>query len=227
MQRDLMKSQSWKSVLAAIALLAMVSSASATLLAPGGSVGDNTPQSPGTLSIFSDALGTPLAQVSTPVATPTYSGTLTSAVFTNPGGTLDFLYQFTNNANSSDGIERLSMTSFTGFTTDVGYRTDAVNPFVAGAQQPFFATRSANGSVVGFDFSSTNQAGPYLISPGEASRTVVIRTNATQFFPGNTAVIDGFGANAPSFAPSVIPEPASLAGMATIALGAMARRRRS
>jgi hypothetical protein len=226
MQRELMKTKSWKALLGAVALLAMVTSANATLLAPGGSVGDGTAASPGSLTIFSDLLSAPLAQVSTPVATPTYNGTLTSAVYTNPGGTLDFLYQFNNSANSSDGIERFSSTSFTGFTTDVGYRTDAVAPFVAGAQQPFFATRSANGSVVGFEFNSTNQPGPYLVSPGEASRTVVIRTNATQFFAGNTAIIDGFAANAPSFAPSVIPEPASLAGLATIALGALARRRR-
>ncbi len=227
MQRESMHRKSWKTLLAAVAVMAVASTANATLLAPGGSVGDGTAQSPGTLSVFGDALGTPLAQVSTPVATPTYSGTLTSAVFTNPGGTLDFLYQFSNDANSSDGIERLTMTSFTGFTTDVGYRTDAVAPFAAGAQQPLLATRSANGSVVGFEFTSSNQPGPYLISPGEASRTIVIRTNATQHFVGNTAIIDGFAANAPSFAPSEIPEPASLATLATVALGAMMRRRRS
>src|SRR5688572_26570011 len=185
MQRVLMHSKSWKTIFGAIAVLALAGVAEATLLAPGGSVGDGTAGSPGSLSVFADSLGTPVAQVSTPVSTPTYSGTLTSAVFTNPGGTLDFLYQFSNNQGSSDGIERLTMTSFTGFTTDVGYRTDAVAPFVAGVQQPMFATRSANGSVVGFEFTSTNQPGPYLISPGEASRTVVVRTNATQFFAGN------------------------------------------
>jgi hypothetical protein len=212
--------------MSAALVLVLTAAANATLLAPGGSVGDGTALSPGSLTIFSDTLGSPLASVTTPVATPTYSGTLTSAVYQNPGGTLDFLYQFSNSANSTDGIERLSMTSFTGFTTDVGYRTDAVSPFVAGAQQPFFATRSANGSVVGFEFASNNQAGPYLVSPGEASRTLVVRTNATQYFAGNTAIVDGFASNAPSFAPSAIPEPASLAGLATIALGAIARRRR-
>ena len=227
MQRALMYRKSWKTLCAAVAVMAIASTANAVVVAPGGSVGDGTAGSPGALTVFADSLGAPLTQVSTPVATPTYNGTLTSAVYTNQGGTLDFLYQFTNSPNSSDGIERLTMSSFTGFTTDVGYRTDAVAPFVAGAQQPFFATRSANGSVVGFEFSSTNQAGPYLISPGESSRTIVIRTNATQFVAGNTAIIDGFAANAPSFAPSEIPEPASLAALATVALGAMMRRRRN
>jgi hypothetical protein len=222
-----MKSRSWKTFIGAIAVLAIAGVSEATLLAPGGSVGDGTAGSPGSLSVFADSLGAPLAQVSTPVATPTYNGTLTSAVYTNPGGTLDFLFQFSNDQGSADGIERLTMTSFTGFTTDVGYRTDAVAPFVAGAQQPFFATRSASGSVVGFEFFSANQAGPYLISPGEASRTIVIRTNATQFFAGNTAIIDGFAANAPSFAPSEIPEPASIGALAVAALGTLARRRRS
>ncbi|MBC8108000.1 MAG: PEP-CTERM sorting domain-containing protein [Anaerolineae bacterium] len=221
-----MRSNSWMKWIGAVTVLALTAAANATLLAPGSSVGDGVPSSPGSLSVFSDTPAL-VTQVSTPVATPTYSGTLTSAVFTNAGGTLDFYYQFTNNASSSDGIERLSMTSFTGFTTDVGYRTSALAPFTAGAQAPLFADRSASGSVVGFYFDSNNQAGPYLVDPGESSRTIVIRTNATQFFAGNTAVIDGFAANAPSFAPSAIPEPASLAGLATIALGALARRRRN
>ncbi|CAN5333780.1 hypothetical protein BH09PLA1_BH09PLA1_37740 [soil metagenome] len=100
------KNWSWKSWAGAVAVLAMTTAAQATLLAPGASVGDGVPTSPGSLGVFAD---TPvlLSQVSTPVATPTYSGTLTSAVYTNAGGTLDFYYQFTNNANSSDGIERL------------------------------------------------------------------------------------------------------------------------
>jgi hypothetical protein len=226
MRRDTMRSKSWKKLIGAVAVLAIASVAKATLLAPGASVGDGTAGSPGTLSTFSD---TPafVAQVSTPVATPTYSGTLTSAVYTNSGGTLDFYYQFTNNQGSTDGIERLSITSFAGFTTDVGYRTTALAPFTAGAQAPLYADRSASGQTVGFNFTSSNQAGPFLVDPGESSRTIVIRTNATQFFTGNTAIIDGFAANAPSFAPAAIPEPASLAGLATIALGAIARRRRN
>jgi len=225
MQRDTMRSKSWKTLIGTLAVLAIANVAQATLLAPGSSVGDGTASSPGALSTFADS-PVLVTQVSTPVATPTYSGTLTSAVYTNAGGTLDFYYQFTNNQGSSDGIERLSMTSFTGFTTDVGYRTTALAPFTAGAQAPLHADRSASGQTVGFFFTSSNQAGPYLVDPGESSRTLVIRTNATQFFTGNTAIIDGFAANAPSFAPSAIPEPASLAGLATIALGAITRRRR-
>lgn len=214
---------SWAAWFASVAILAFIgSTARATLVAPGQSVGDGTPQSPGSLTLFADALGTRLALVDTPVSTPTYNGTLASAAYLNPGGTLDFLFQFVNSPTSRDGIERLAMTNFTGFTTDVGYRTD-----FAGAQPPLFATRNSSGSVVGFEFSSTNQPGPYLISPGEASRAVVIRTNATQFFAGNTAIIDGFAANAPSFAPAEVPEPASIAGIATLSLSAIMRRRRS
>src|SRR5215467_673702 len=82
----------------------------------------------------------------------TTSGTVTSAVYRNSSGTLDFYYQVSNSASSSTAIARESNTNFTGFTTWTGFRTDAVGPFVAGTVPYVTADSNAAGSVIGFSF---------------------------------------------------------------------------
>ena len=52
------------------------------------------------------------------------NGTLTSAVYRNPTGTLDFYYQVANSASSATAIARETDTSFAGFGTALGFRAD-------------------------------------------------------------------------------------------------------
>jgi hypothetical protein len=74
--------------------------------------------------------------------------------------------------------------------------------------------------------------GATQINPGETSRVLVIRTNATDYIPGLSFVGDPIVAGAFTFAPggaalAAVPEPASLAllSSAFAAAGYLARRR--
>jgi hypothetical protein len=127
-------------------------------------------------------------------------GTLQEAVYREVGGTLDFLYQV--ETASGDPVVRLTATSYTGSTTDVG-QTAAFGVFTdVGTLQAGTADRSASGNTVGFDFR------PIALAPGFDSYVLIIRTNATSFKAGNMGVTDGGTANKTGFAPS--PEPASV-----------------
>ena len=85
---------------------------------------------------------------------------------------------------------------------------------------PAFATRSTDGSVVGFEFEASGPGG--LLDPGEFTSLVVIQTNAPSYTRGSTAIINGGSGSVESFAP--VPEPATMA-LAGLALGAAVRRR--
>ena len=77
------------------------------------------------------------------------SGTLRSAVYLHPTGTLDFYYQVANDGTSATSIARETDTSFAGFATQAGFRIDAVGAFVAGTVAPITADKNGNGTVVG------------------------------------------------------------------------------
>jgi hypothetical protein len=202
--------------LAGVALLQV--GAFATVLAPGTCVGAGTATCPGSLSVFTDVatLVTSQTQAVNPLS-GTYTGSLTSAVYMEAGGTLDFYYQFTNNLNSNDSIQRITMNPFNFgqiFVTDVGYRGSVPTggAFAAlGTEAPLFADRDADGSVVGYQFFDVTSGNPATkIGPGETSSILVIKTNATQFRTGFASVIDGGATTVFSYAPtSGVPEPAT------------------
>jgi|SRR5690242_10329548 PEP-CTERM motif-containing protein len=188
--------------------------------------------------------GTLLASLSAPFTTSvgTDSGTIISAVFREGGGLLDFYYQIVLNTASTDcggagqpacdPISRETDTSFLGFTTAVGFRTDGSTlpggVFADGTVAPVTADRNSVGNVVGFSFNPPNSA---KIQPGQTSNVLVISTNATNFNTGFVSVIDGGVTTVNSFEPTgspqtPTPEPSTLMlfGSGLIGLGALRRR---
>lgn len=177
--------------------------------------------------------GTLLASTTAPYSfsttSGTTSGTLTSAVYNN-GGTLDFYYQVANSANSATAIARETDNSFTGFATQVGFRTDggsfAAAGFVNGSITPITADKNGSGSVVGFQFNPPDGA---KILPGTTSSVLVISTNATAFVLGNASVIDGGTQTVTAYQPAGVPEPVSMILMGTglLALAGVRRFKKS
>ena len=198
-------------VFALIGSLTPVLSAQATLigttsLTPGSSVVPGL-VSPGTLP------GTLVASLTQPFSFTDESGTVTSAVYLEAGGTLDFYYQITVSDTSDNSIAREIDTNFDSFATSVGFRTDAVGPFVAGQIAPTSSDRSLSGADVGFNF--LTEVGS--IEP--TSDILVISTNATSFGAGHVEVFDNVtqaggsdtvAALGPT-TPAGVPEPITLA----------------
>src|SRR5579871_1516198 len=141
-----------------------------------------------------------------------YSGTLVAAVYQENVGTLDFYYQFVNNANSKDSVARITEVDFTGFLTSLGFRVDGSSltgsGFVDGSVAPVTGDRnSPSGDVVGFSFNPPDSA---KILPGTTSTVFVISTNATRFQPGTVNIIDGGVTDVQAYEPAAVPEPSQL-----------------
>lgn len=222
--------------LMALALLvALAPSSKATSLGP-----DN-PLVPGGTAALLDATGAMpgalLADMMTPYSFTTTAGTtrgtVESAVYRESGGSVDFYFQVANSPASATAITLEINTSYEGFATDVYYRTDGGSfpltgtTFIDGTlgKAPVAADRDATGSVVRFDFGTSDARN---IHPGETSEVLIIATNASLFAPGNAVVSDGGGQIVASFQPTTgIPEPGSmmLMGGGLLALAAISKFR--
>lgn len=177
--------------------------------------------------------GTLLASETEPysymVSGSTNSGTITSAVFMEAGGTLDFYYQVANDSTSSDALERETDVSFAATSPlAVAFSIDPSNlagVFVTGTEAPVTADLSADGSVVGFNFQPPQDGG---VQPGTVSDVLVISTTATTYTQGNASVIDGGTDTVLSYQPGSVPEPMSLFlfGGGLLALGGFSRLRK-
>jgi hypothetical protein len=209
---------------AILAAALVVSPAHATLLAPGGSV--TAPNA--TFGSLPYAGGTVLASVvnETPYLSVLLTGTLTTEVIRETGGTLDFLYQVTADPSNGDNIHRITVTGFTGVTTDVQFGT-ATSPFVAPTSLAMSsADRSSDGSTIGFQLAPAGSAGG--LAPGTTSYVLIVKTDATAFTTGTTSGIDGGIVDWASFAPVAVPEPSSLmlAGIGALCFVGYGLRRR-
>jgi len=181
--------------------------------------------------------GVVVSSLTAPFAAATYSGTLISQVIagdpSNPLGGLTFTYLLSNNAGSSNAIERLTVVGYAGWGTDVSYQT----PVPALHLPPPTNDRDATGNVMGFSFSNPVNVGPPLgfvgngvLAAGDTSALIVIQTNAPSFQPTIENVIDGSVTALNSYGPATsIPEPSTLvlAGLGALGLacGRQFRRR--
>ena len=197
----------------AIGIVVFLSMASASVLP----FGECPPAVPGDTLTPCNATGAPfgtlLASLTAPFTTGNgfSSGTLTSAVYLEAGGTLDFYYQVTNNTTSTncgtaghppcDALSREADTDIATFLTQLAFRTDghlSAGLFIDGTVPPLSADpNSPGGNVIGFSFSPISSA----IAPGRTSNVIIISTNATNFRAGNATVTDGSGVTVASFGP--------------------------
>jgi hypothetical protein len=185
--------------------------AHATSLAPGGSV--TTPNASFGPIAYGNS-GTVLAsfvnEAPTFSSTPSFTGTLTTEVIKESGGTLDFLYQITAATTNTTNIHRVTANDFTNALTNVQFGTAGFS-FVAPTNSMMSgADRSSDGSTIGWSIVPAGSSGG--VAPGEISQVLIVRTNAITFTTGNTFAIDGGIMSFNSFAPlQFVPEPSSLA----------------
>jgi hypothetical protein len=187
--------------LAAIVLCLGASGAFATLVAPGGSI-------IGAGTDFTGLIGAELAGL----PTIKYSGVALKDALGNTVGTgdlqvgvaasntagfIDFLYQY---KVITGDLGDLSVSNFTGFSTDVGFATS-----LAGWDTPLVPAsasgvqRGGSGSNVDFLYSTP-------VTPGMETYILVVKVNApSAALIGNTAVQEGGNANRLSYGP--VPEP--------------------
>jgi hypothetical protein len=178
---------------------------------------------------------TGLQNVSMTLGLTTLDATFRSAVYDAGGGNLDFLYQVTNNQNSTTSIEELSFANFTGFTVlGAWQQLAAFGVFGAGVEEADSAERNFIGDAVGvsFDtnfFTDAHAGADFLLNPGETSAIFQFRVVAANYTLGTFTAQDGIAVTAQGFSPTAVPEPASWAMMILGfgAAGAMMRRRQN
>ena len=209
MARESGNTKSPSKLLVLLAFTLLLPCAQASILGNGLS----TPPSP----LF--PTGSLVAAASGTITAPTFTTTYQQAVLSDPlktwcAGCLDFVYQFT--VLGPDPNQRFSMSSFQGLLLDVG-----TNPF--GAHDPTLVDRSVMGAIVGFNFPASDE-----IAVGSSTVELIIETNARYLTTGFVSAQDGTAGSGVAWAPSAIPEPASLVlmGSGLIAVGKFLRKSR-
>jgi hypothetical protein len=194
----------------AMALLCFQTNVSlAAPLAPGGSIA-----APPELDPVGGLL---LHTISSPFATPSFTGTLISSVYTNdtsnPFGSPDLTFTYELIMGSGpDSASAVSIGSFAGFQTDVSYQVPSIG------LAPGTISRNPLGSqAVKFDFSGVG-----FLTPGQNSALLVVQTDSTAWGFGNATVLDNNGSpNIAALTPVSVPEPASV-GLVVLGLGVLA-----
>lgn len=132
----------------------------------------------------------------------------------NPYGGLTFVYQFQNDIDSFDNIERMSISGFLGYKTAVAYSTTYAHTVMSSID------RSGNGG----DVIGVSWAGMPGVSPGSYG-FLAVYTDATSYGLNQAFIQDGGQAFTSVYAP--VPEPEIYAMMAAGLglMGFVARRR--
>lgn len=192
--------------------------AKASFLAPGGIALTPTAYGVGQLpgTFITELLPVPI------VTQLGYTATLNSMVILDGNtGYLDFLYQVINDASSLDDLNQLRIADYVGVGSvaygagilDVGF-IDGVSLVQAGilgapskpigTNDPSFISRSSNGIRVTGNFTGPGS----LLTPGDSSSWLVIRTDFSTFAVGTGSVVNNLQSNIVSvLAP--IPEPST------------------
>jgi MYXO-CTERM domain-containing protein len=210
----------------------------ACTISPGqtGCIPDTLTLDPSTATLKAQANCSPspcTITTSPPGITATYS----EKVYVDPGNTLGpcapncltWLLQVSNVHTSTDVIERITISHFGGFITDVGVDTgpNYPSPFTpVGTITPTSVERSSDGNVLRWVFNGNTGE----IAAGQTSAVLEVQTNSTQVTLGTVTVQNGESGTGPGVSPAV-PEstwvPAlSLAGLVGVAGLALRRRRR-
>jgi hypothetical protein len=187
--------------------------AHATPLPPGGIVvpGPGTGQPPAGATLVASLLNQPFS-------TPTFSGTVSSFVYSsdpaNPYGGLDFVYVIHSNATSRDRITRIGIGDFAGLLTDVVQNINGVTSAPA-----IRASRSfGNGDVVDFDFT---------LPPGRNTYFFDVRTNGTTYHVDTVGISDHTGTTAAALLPGTgVPDGGTTVALLGIALAGVEGVRR-
>jgi hypothetical protein len=203
-----------KLLVTSLALASLMSNAHATILIP------NSPTA--NVDVVANYFGgTLLDSATTIINNISYNGTAHTAVYSTASG-LDFYYQFTNNVSSQNGIDRMTSFDFSSLgasAVDVYQTSTGFGIFSNGSEMSAYADRTPSG-VIGFNFVPVGLGD---VPPGTSSFIQIIRTNATNYQPGNFGILDGIGSNAAGFAPATtVPEPSAgfmvLAGLGLIGI---------
>jgi hypothetical protein len=200
------------------------SRADAAALVPGGDVAVPIVGAVG-VNPFANVLVVSSGPLSDSSLTGDLDATFWAAVYRDTvTGFLDFYYQVRNDTSSTTIAHRETEFNFGGFTTDVYATVGGFGIFGVGVEAPTDADRSGGtGATVGFEFQTQPPPGSGTLNPGELSYVKIIRTNATEYTTGVSNLINGGVAEVATFAPTVIPEPATLL---LVGLGLAAGRKR-
>ncbi|MFN2582266.1 MAG: hypothetical protein ABR498_05945 [Candidatus Dormibacteria bacterium] len=143
---------------------------------------------------------------------------------------LDWLVQVTSTNQSTQQIERVTVSDFSGWSIDLGVDSDtATGPSqlrTNGTLAPNNVERSAgSGGILSWDFNTNNN----VFNAGKTSVWLEAETNSTAFQAGTISVQDGVAGSDPADAPA-LPEawvPAlGVAGGGVVGLFALRRRKR-
>jgi len=202
----------------AVTLGMLMGAARGNTLLPGTTV---------TPDLFADETGTVVGSASGTYTSANFSGHFTELVLQQVSGTLDFVYQFSE-ASSIDGIGRITVTNFVGYSVDAGVSAllfgSAIGPEgpTVGITPPFI-DRASNGSTIGFQFAVNNVT---AFQPGTATSVLVLKTDATTMAPNKINFIDGDITQVNAIGPGPLngPNPTPLpstAGLGLLLLGGL------